>query len=101
MRLTLDALDFRAATAADATRLAPVALEGFATYRGFAPPGWSGPSAEEIVQILTARLDSPTVWSMLAEQPSGVAGYVALLPAGDSRRPDSDPRLAHYRRALP
>jgi GNAT superfamily N-acetyltransferase len=94
--LGLDALDFRSATAADATRLAPVLVEGFATYRAFAPPGWNVPRTEEIVQILEARLDSPTVWSLMAERSSDVAGYVTLLPASDSRRPDDDPRLAHF-----
>ena len=96
MSSLLDALAFRAATPADAERLAVVCMEGFETYRAFAPPGWNKPSAEEAAQILAARLDAPTVWSLMAEQGSEVAGYVTLLPATDSRRPVSDPRLAHF-----
>ena len=37
-----------------------------------------------------------SAWCLLAEQDSRVAGYVAFLPATDSRRPIDDPRLAHF-----
>ena len=96
MSSPVDALAFRAATAADAERLAAVLIDGFETYRAFAPPDWNVPSADEVVQILAARLDAPTVWSLLAEQGPEVAGYVTLLPATDGRRPVDDPRLAHF-----
>jgi GNAT superfamily N-acetyltransferase len=70
-------------------------VEGFETYRAFAP-GVLRPSADEIAQILEARLETPPVWCELAEQGADVAGYVALLPAADSRRPVEDPGLAHF-----
>jgi GNAT superfamily N-acetyltransferase len=92
----LDALTFRPATAADAGRMAAVFMEGFDTYREFAPPDWQAPDVQEVIENMSARLGRPTVWSLLAEQGSEVAGYVALLPAADSRRPVSDPRLAHF-----
>jgi GNAT superfamily N-acetyltransferase len=95
MTSPLDALTFRQATKGDAGRLAAVMAEGFETYRAFAPDVLR-PSAEEIVEILEARLETPPVWCELAEDGADVAGYVSLLPAADSRRPDPDPRLAHF-----
>jgi GNAT superfamily N-acetyltransferase len=95
-RAELDELLFRPGTAADAARLAAVLVEGFGTYRAFAPAGWQGPSVEQVATDMATRLERPTTWSELAEQDSEVAGYVALLPAADSRRPVDDPRLAHF-----
>jgi GNAT superfamily N-acetyltransferase len=92
----LEALTFRPGTVVDADRLAEVMIEGFETYRAFAPSDFHMPTAEEIAEILRARLDTPPVWSLLAEEPARVAGYVTLLPATDSRRPVDDPRLAHF-----
>jgi GNAT superfamily N-acetyltransferase len=96
MTATVDALVFRPATAEDASMLAAVLVEGFETYRAFAPPEFVVPAVEDVTAMLEPRLEKPTVWSLLAEEESGVAGYVALLPAADSRRPDPDPRLAHF-----
>ena len=91
-----DELSFRPTTAADAGRLAAVLVEGFETFRAFAPPEWGGASAEEVEGGLAARLDLPTVWGLLAEHGAEVAGYVTLLPAADSRKPVDDPALAHF-----
>jgi len=93
---SLDALAFRRATLADAGALAALMAEAVATYRSFAPPGWQPFRAEEIEENLSGRLERPTVWCLLAEAPSRVAGYVSLLPATDGRRPVADPRLAHF-----
>jgi GNAT superfamily N-acetyltransferase len=92
----LDALVFRPATAADAGRLAAVMVEGFETYRAFAPQDWQAPRVPDVAKDLAERLDHPAVWSLLAEQRSDVAGYVTLFPAADARRPVSDPGLAHF-----
>jgi GNAT superfamily N-acetyltransferase len=92
----LDSLVFRAGTAADADRLAAVMVAGYETFHAFAPSDFQVPTAEEIAEILRARLDTPPVWSLLAEEPARVAGYVTLLPAADSRRPVDDPGLAHF-----
>jgi GNAT superfamily N-acetyltransferase len=92
----IDSLTFRPATVADADRLAAVMVEGFETFRGFAPNDFEVPGAEEIAGILAARLETPPVWGLLAERESRVAGYVTLLPAADSRRPVSDPGLAQF-----
>ena len=96
MEPPLDALAYRSATADDATQLAAVLVEGFETYRAFAPPDWRPPLIEEVAGLLAPQLGKATVWCMLAEQDSRVAGYVAFLPAAESRRPIDDPRLAHF-----
>jgi GNAT superfamily N-acetyltransferase len=93
---SLDALAFRPATVADAGALAALMTEAVGTYRSFAPPGWEPLRADAIEENLTARLGRPTVWCLLAEERSRVAGYVSLLPAADARRPVADPRLAHF-----
>jgi ribosomal protein S18 acetylase RimI-like enzyme len=93
--VALDTLSFRPATIADADRLAAVMAEGLATYRSFAP-ALRAPTAEDIAGELAARLETPPVWCLLAEDASGVAGYVSLLPASASREPVDDPGLAHF-----
>jgi GNAT superfamily N-acetyltransferase len=96
MTSRLDALVFRPATKRDAGSLAAVLVEGFETFRAFAPEDFRLPAAEDVAGDLAARLETPTVWCELAEQGSHVAGYVSLLPAADARRPVPDPRLAHF-----
>jgi GNAT superfamily N-acetyltransferase len=88
-------LDFRDATSDDAPRLAAVIAEGFESYRAFAPAGWRPPTIEEFRDAMAQRLGQPAVWCLLAERGPNVAGYVALLPAAEARRPVADPRLAH------
>jgi GNAT superfamily N-acetyltransferase len=92
----LDALVFRPATVDDACSLAAVLVEGFETFRAFAPPDWGTPAVQDVANDLAGRLETPPVWCLLAEERSHVAGYVSLLPADDSRRPVDDPRLAHF-----
>jgi GNAT superfamily N-acetyltransferase len=92
----LDALAFRRGTTDDAARLAAVLVEGFATYKAFAPPGWQPPPADDVAGVMEPQLARPTVWCLLAERDSRVAGYVAFLPVAESRRPIDNPRLAHF-----
>ena len=92
----LDTLVFRPGTAADAADLAAVLVEGFESYRVFAAPDYRAPDATGVAGDLAARLGVPSVWCRLAEHASGVAGYVSLLPASESRRPDPEPGLAHF-----
>ena len=96
MKPPLDALAYRSGTADDAAPLAAVLVEGFETYKAFAPPDWRPPRVEEVAGLLAPQLGRRTVWCMLAEQDSRVAGYVAFLPVAESRRPIDDPRLAHF-----
>jgi GNAT superfamily N-acetyltransferase len=96
MTAKLDGLAFRPGDPGDAATLAAVLVEGFETYRAFAPPGFAVPVVEEVAAMMEPRLAEPTVWSLVAEDSAGVAGYVALLPAADGRRPVPDPRLMHF-----
>jgi GNAT superfamily N-acetyltransferase len=97
MTAKVDELAFRPGTPEDAATLAAVLVEGFETYRAFAPPEFALPSVEDVTAMMEPRLGKPTVWSLLGEDASGaVAGYVALLPAAEGRRPDPDPRLMHF-----
>jgi GNAT superfamily N-acetyltransferase len=92
----IDELEFRPATVDDAGNLAAVLVEGFETYRAFAPDDWRTPAVQDVADDLAMRLETPRVWCMLAERRSDVAGYVSLLPADDSRRPVGDPGLMHF-----
>jgi diamine N-acetyltransferase len=91
-----DELMFRVGTSADAPRCAALLIEGFETYRAFAPPNWTAPTIEEETANLVSRLDRPEVWAMLAEQGPELAGYVAIMPAAASYRAVPDPGLAHF-----
>jgi GNAT superfamily N-acetyltransferase len=88
--------DLRPATPADAPRLAEVMAESLETYRSFAGPGFSPPTADEIAAEITPRLGRPSVWCELAEADGGVAGYVSMIPATEARLPSDDPRLMHF-----
>jgi GNAT superfamily N-acetyltransferase len=92
----LDALAFRSGTTDDASRLAAVLVEGFETYKAFAPPGWQPPAVEDVAGLMVPQLARATVWCLLAEHDSRVAGYVAFLPVAEARRPIDDPQLAHF-----
>jgi GNAT superfamily N-acetyltransferase len=97
MAYARDELVLRPAEVGDAEQLAAILIEGFETYREFAPPGWAGPpEVDGIAPELARRLAQPSVWGMVGEHPSGLAGYVTLLPASESRRPVDDPALMHF-----
>ena len=94
--VTLDGLVFRRGTVDDAASLADVLVEGFETYREFAPRGWQPPVAPEVAVQFAQRLGRPQVWCLLAETEARIAGYVAFQPAADSRDPIDDAALAHF-----
>src|SRR5262245_38471624 len=93
--MDLDDVTMRAPTPADVPRIAALVADGFATYRSFAPAGWTPPPAEEHERYLAVRLWDPDTWATLAEGEGALAGIVSLTPAATSRRPVADPRLAH------
>ena len=92
--MDLDDVTMRAPIPADVPRIAALVAEGFATYRSFAPQGWTPPPAEEHEGYLTQLWD-PGTWATIAEQRDTIAGHVSMIPAATSRRPVADPRLAH------
>ena len=87
----------RAAMGADAERMVGVTTEGFETYREFAPPDWSPPSADEELERLRELLPDPDVWYVVAEHEGDVIGHVGFLPATRSRWGADDASLAHFR----
>jgi GNAT superfamily N-acetyltransferase len=88
-------LSIRHAIPQDALRLTDLVIEGFRTYRAFAPPGWVAPTFEEESRQVAATLVKPSAWCALASDDRGVAGHVGWLAAAEARRPVSDPGLAH------
>jgi GNAT superfamily N-acetyltransferase len=89
-------LVFRPATADDAPRLAALVIEGFESYRAFAPRGWVVHTVADELERVTATLAKPSTWCRLAEQGDRLAGHVGWLAAADSRLPDDDPSLGHF-----
>jgi GNAT superfamily N-acetyltransferase len=88
----------RPATADDVGRMVAVTVEGFETYRAFAPEGWTPPSADEEHERLTALLGQDQVWYLIAEHDGDLAGHVGFLPADQlSFARVNDPRLVHLR----
>ena len=88
---------FRAATPTDADRITAVTMEGFETYRAFAPEGWTPPPAGEERARLLRLLAEDWVWYRVAEHDGELVGHVGFLPADHTFAPAGDPRLAHFR----
>jgi GNAT superfamily N-acetyltransferase len=89
---------FRPATSADAERMVAITVEGFESYRSFAPEGWTPPPAAAEAERLVALLGDDQVWYLVAEQDGELVGHVGFLPADrlSFARVD-DPRLVHFR----
>ena len=89
---------FRPATSVDAERMVAITVEGFESYRSFAPDGWTPPSASVEAERLAALLGDDHVWYLVAEHDGELVGHVGFLPADvlSFARVD-DPRLAHFR----
>ena len=56
----------RPATAHDAERIVAITVEGFESYRSFAPEGWTPPSASAEADRLVALLGDDHVWYLVA-----------------------------------
>jgi GNAT superfamily N-acetyltransferase len=88
---------FRAATPSDAERITAVTMEGFETYRAFAPEGWTPPPADDERARLLGLLAEDWVWYRVAEHDGELVGHVGFLPAERTFAPAGDPALAHFR----
>ena len=85
----------RRATPDDAEAMDALAAEGIATYRDFAPPGWTPPAPGD-VERLRAWLEGDDAFALVAEDEDGAqAGHVMFVPAIRARVPSDDPDLAH------
>jgi putative acetyltransferase len=85
-------VNLRPATADDAPALLGAMLEGFETYRSFAPPGWEPTPVP--LGAMRERIVSSAAWMLVAED-DGLAGHVGFLASAESGHPDPDPELAH------
>jgi GNAT superfamily N-acetyltransferase len=92
----VETVTIRRATLADVPVLAETVAEGFASYRAFAPPGWTPPPEPIERTHIEERLPLPDAWCRLAYDGRAPAGHVALLAATE-RTPDrrAIPGLAH------
>jgi GNAT superfamily N-acetyltransferase len=88
---------FRPATPADAERITAITMEGLATYRAFAPEGWTPPSASDESGRLLDMLGEEHVRYRVAEHEGELVGHVGFLPADRTFAPIGDPDLAHFR----
>jgi predicted N-acetyltransferase YhbS len=88
---------FRPAAPGDAERMVAVAMEGFESYRAFAPQGWAPPSAADEVERLRRMLGEDHAWYRVAEYDGELVGHVGFLPAEHTFAPTGDPQLAHFR----
>ena len=93
----MTAYAFRIATPADTERIITVTMEGFETYRAFAPEGWRPPSASDESERLQGMLGEDHVWYRVAERDGDLVGLVGFLPADRTFAPPGDPDLAHFR----
>ena len=85
----------RPAGLADVGAIVSLAMEGFESYREFAPAGWEPPMPNEERDWVRARLADPAIWCVLAEDEHGPAGHVAFMSAALARRTSSETGLAH------
>jgi GNAT superfamily N-acetyltransferase len=89
---------FRAATRDDVERIVAITVEGFETYRSFAPEGWAPPPASGELERLSGLLEDGHVWYRVAEHDGEVVGHVGFLPADRlSFARIDDPGLVHFR----
>ena len=73
-------------------------MEGFETYRAFAPEGWTPPSAADETAPPAGHARPRTdVWYRVAEHDGELVGHVGFLPAEHTFAPTGDPGLAHFR----
>jgi GNAT superfamily N-acetyltransferase len=90
-------IEIRRATRQDADAFATTVVEGFASYRDFAPADWEPPGRIELALGIAVRLGRPGMAAWIAEDPGAgdVAGHVTYLPAAEAQVPSDEPGLAH------
>ena len=89
-----DTIRVRRATVADSRALARAVFEALEDYAGFAPPGWTAPSLEEMNEGYESLADED-VYCVLAESKDEVVGQITVLPAAQALYPNDDPALGH------
>src|SRR5919199_3248908 len=88
--------DVRPASVDDAEEIARTVVEGFASFREWAPPSYDPPLAAHESERIREGLRRPGVWARLAVAGEEVAGHVAFNQAREREEPRPDiPGLAH------
>lgn len=85
----------RPATPGDVDVLADILVEGFETYRPFAPEGWAPPGRLELALGMTPKFRDEDWWCVVAEVEGAIAGTVAFMSPVRHSRPSDEPGLAH------
>jgi GNAT superfamily N-acetyltransferase len=85
----------RPAQPEDAEELALTVVEGFDSYRAFAPRFWEPPGDPSDVLTLRRRLADERVWCQVGEREQTMAGHCAFLPSEMGHWPGPGPELAH------
>ena len=88
----------RPAAPGDVAEMVAITVEGFESYRDFAPEGWELPAAADEVERLRDLIGEDHVWYRVAERGGALAGHVGFLPADRlSWAQIDDPGLVHFR----
>jgi GNAT superfamily N-acetyltransferase len=82
---------------ADADAIADLTIEGFESYRSFAPAGWQPPAATSEAERVQELLAQEGSWWVVAEDEGGLAGHASFIPASLSVHAVADAGLAHVR----
>jgi GNAT superfamily N-acetyltransferase len=77
----LDRIRYRSATPRDATIMAEVIAEGFATYREFAPPRWLPRRSPQEEGEVYSRLNRGDVHARIAFSDGAAVGVTGWMPA--------------------
>lgn len=85
----MQVLSIRHATLGDAPALAATVVEGFESYRVWAPRGWDPPSGAVQLAGIRDRLPDLGCVCLLAEDGGEMAGHVAYVPVRE------EPGVAH------
>jgi GNAT superfamily N-acetyltransferase len=87
----------RPAVPADADAIAALTVEGFESYRSFAPPGWQPPPPTSEAARVRELLRQEGSWWVVADRGGAFGGHASFIPAARSVHPVDDPAVAHVR----
>jgi GNAT superfamily N-acetyltransferase len=89
-------MDLREITVDDADAIAATTLEGFESFRDWAPGTYHPPPAAAEAQRIRAGLGRPDVWGLIGHDDGAVAGHVLIAQAREREDPQPPiPGLCH------
>jgi GNAT superfamily N-acetyltransferase len=87
----------RPAAPADADAIAGLTLEGFESFRSFAPAGWEPPPVASEAARVRELLAQEGSWWVVADHEGALVGHASFVPVALSVHAVDDPGLAHVR----